>query len=151
METNNLAPSAAARNLQGTPCRTLPKPALPTWGARACSVFHLCSILALGVTRLGTKRVPNECHDSPVPSYETEHNGTKRNIFFRTGPSAAIIEGKITHRPGLRPYVGRVLDSSATTWTFGSFSNTEGCSFTFADRLPAPTITQSSAITGSSM
>ena len=42
-------------------------------------VFHLCSISAPDMFRLGSIRVPFTCRDSMIASYETEHNGTKRN------------------------------------------------------------------------
>ena len=64
------------RRLPATGLATAPPPE---------NVFHLCSILAPERFHSCSRGVPKEPRQSPRPSYETEHNGTKRNTFF--GPA----------------------------------------------------------------
>ena len=74
------------------------------------NVFHLCSILAPERFHSCSRGVPKEPRQSPRPSYETEHNGTKRNTFF--GPavnseaqttSACLSEGAVAGSAASRP------------------------------------------------
>ena len=44
--------------------------------SRQSLVFHLCSIRALVLFHLGSKRVPQVLRTFPGPSYEMEQNGT---------------------------------------------------------------------------